>query len=170
MSAAEYRAALQPGPDCPPPPEVELQLRLTNYSRQKMVLRVRGSKNSFGFHLQGPEAVLVPMPRAAATASRIMPQEEVVLEPLQSLTLMDISSLTSSGGLGGAAPRAAVTSNMAALLPRAAYWIESGDYTLSAEYKLWVSPAPPGSSEIHDGFGAVSLRTPKLRLHVESPR
>jgi hypothetical protein len=90
--------------------------------------------------------------------------EEVTLNPSQTVTLMDVWSLTSSGPLGGNA----IKPNAGAFPgPRVAYWTTPGEYTLSAEYRLWVFPAPPGAVEDGDGFGAVTLRSPRIRLRIE---
>jgi RNA polymerase sigma-70 factor (ECF subfamily) len=163
LSREEYCTSLRPGIECPSAPEVDLSLRVTNFGRQNLRLRMRGSANHYGWHLQGPGVVFVPQIRASAVGRRELP-EEVTLNPSQTITLLDVSSLTSWGALGGNAGKPNVAAFSAS---RTAYWTSPGEYTLAAEYKLWISPAPPGAVVDGDGFGAVTLRSPKIHLQVE---
>jgi len=48
-----------------------------------------------------------------------------------------------------------------------AYWTEPGDYKLSASFVTAINPAPKGVKADEQGFGRVTITSPKIALKVE---
>ena len=74
------------------------------------------------------------------------------MEPGETVTVLEIPRLISSAGTGN----------------QLIYWTEAGEYQLTAEYKVLLSPAPAGTTPADDGFAPVTLYTPRFSFKVEA--
>jgi hypothetical protein len=99
--------------------------------------------------LKGKDAVNEALKGIAFTLEFRVPKS-TTLAPGKSV---EIPIKTLSYGMRGASHRS--------------YWIEPGEYTLTATYQTAVSPAPKGSADAENGFGKVALTTAPIKLKVE---
>jgi hypothetical protein len=51
-----------------------------------------------------------------------------------------------------------------------AYWTEAGDYTLAASFKTGIKPAPKGTKDNGDGFGACTINSEPVKITVTAPK
>jgi RNA polymerase sigma factor (sigma-70 family) len=151
MTAEQFRDRLKPAPVMPGQPQVDLKLEVTNTGDKALKLQVGGAAYHLTLDLNGPGAVIVP--GLVRRPGRPQPAREVTVEPGKTVTLVELPRLSFNSPKG----------------LRLAYWTEAGDYTLEAEYQVTVSPAPAGTEANSDGFGPVTLQTPKFKFTVEAP-
>ena len=150
-TADEYRQQLKDaatGGAVPPAPKVELMLEFTNTSDKEVRIRVGGTQNVVTLALTGPGAETVEM-KNRVTPKFMLASKTVTLAPGKS-TSVPINSL--AFGMRN--------------LTNAAYWTSAGAYTLSASYKTSIAPAPAGTKDTGNGFGAVTLTTAPIKLKV----
>jgi hypothetical protein len=131
----------------PNPPAVEITLELKNTSDKDVQVWVGGDPFVIELNLQGPGAVSIK-PQLAFPTIFIAPKP-VKIEAGKTHSI-PVTSL--KYGFRNAA--------------QMAYWTEPGDYTLTANVKTGISPAPKGTKE-SDGFGVVTLTTEPLKIKVE---
>jgi RNA polymerase sigma factor (sigma-70 family) len=153
MTADQFREKLKPAPVMPGQPQVDFQLEVTNTGDKALKLQVGGSANHLTLDLQGPGAVTVPGLVRRPGRPVVQPGRVVTVEPGKTVVLLDLPRLTFNSPKG----------------LRLAYWVEAGDYTLDAEYQVTVAPAPAGTEANADGFGPVTLQTPRFKFTVEAP-
>jgi hypothetical protein len=134
----------------PPAPEVDVTLELKNTSEKKIQVWVGGDATQLGLQLKGKEAVNTEIKGLASTLEFRAPQA-VTLAPGQSHKI-EIKKL-SYGHRG---------------LSHRSFWLEPGDYTLTATYRTGVSPAPKGAEDAGEGFGRVTVTSAAVKLKVES--
>jgi RNA polymerase sigma factor (sigma-70 family) len=154
MTAEQFRERLKPAPVLPGMPQVDFKLEVTNTGDKALKLLVGGSVNYLTLDLQGPGVVIVPgLVRRPLPRPQVQPPREVTVEPGKTATLVELPRLSFNSPKG----------------LRMAYWTEAGDFTLEAAYEIAVSPAPAGTEANADGFGPVTLQTPKFEFKVEAP-
>jgi RNA polymerase sigma factor (sigma-70 family) len=133
----------------PPSPAVDLRLEVTNTGKEEVRIRVRGVANRLTLDLNGPGAVYAPV--AVLTAQPPLRRAEVlVLGPGQTVVVAEVPTL--------GFPKPGVGSQ--------AYWTAPGEYRLSVNYLLEVSPAPNGAPDGGDGFGQVTVHSAAIALKV----
>ena len=135
----------------PKPPAVDLTLQLTNTSDKDVTIWGSGDAVRVVLELKGKGAVSVK-PRRAFTREFRTPRP-VTLAPGKSHTI-SIKSL--QYGFRGVAEQA--------------YWTEAGDYTLTARFITAISPPPPGSKNIQEGFGRVTLSSKPVKIKIEATK
>jgi RNA polymerase sigma factor (sigma-70 family) len=142
----------------PATPVVDLELEFRNSGDKEFTFVVGGSNPDIPLllKLEGPGAVNVTLPAQNAPIARA-PFTQVTLAPGKTHTLPITSLMTKRLGRDGTA----------------SYWLEPGDYTLTATYKTAVSPAPAGSKDGAEllmqgfpGFGQVTVITAPVKLKV----
>jgi RNA polymerase sigma factor (sigma-70 family) len=133
----------------PASPEVGLKLELTNTGKEEVKVQLRGSDNKLTLDLQGDGAFYAPVVIQNFLPVR-KPPEVVTIAPGKTVTITEVSSL--------AFPKPGVGSQ--------AYFTKAGEYTLSVDYVLGVSPAPEKSKDTGDGFGQVKVHTAPIKLKV----
>jgi RNA polymerase sigma factor (sigma-70 family) len=139
----------------PATPAVDLELEFRNSGDKEFTFLVGGSYPDIPLllKLEGPGAVNVTMAGLSAPIARGM-FTQVKLAPGKTYTLPIKSLMTNRLGRDGTA----------------SYWLEPGDYTLTATYQTGVSPAPPGSKDggnfLGLGFGYVTVTTAPVKLRV----
>jgi hypothetical protein len=152
-SAAEFRQALKEAEKTgryPAAPAVDLVLELKNTSDKEVQIWTSGDPVRLMLDLKGKAAVNEALKGIAFTLEFRMPKATVVA-PGKSVEI-PIKQL--SYGMRGASHRS--------------YWLEPGEYTLTASYQTGVSPAPKGSTPAEGGFGKVMLTTAPIKLKVEA--
>ena len=152
MTPEQFRERIKPGPVVPAQPQVDLQLRVTNTSDKPLRLQVGGTANHLTLDLQGPAAVTIPALQRRLPRPVAQPPREVVVAAGETVTVLDIPRLIATAGTNS----------------KLTYWTEAGEYALTAEYLVFVSPAPAGTSAAGDGFAPVKLLTPKFAIKVEA--
>jgi hypothetical protein len=152
-SAAEFKQAVKDAEKngrYPQAPAVELVLELRNTGDRDVRVWTSGDPVRLMLDLKGKDAVNETLKGIAFTRIFMVPKA-TTLAPGKSVEI-PINSL--SYGMRGASHRS--------------YWLEPGEYTLTASYQTGVSPAPKGSKDTGDGsFGRVTLTTAPLKLKVE---
>jgi hypothetical protein len=143
------KAPRGPGPRFPASPQVDLKLELTNTGKEEVKVQVRGNANKLTLDLKGPGVVYAPIvPQNFLPVRR--PPEVLTIAPGKTVTLSDVPTL--------AFPKPGTGSQ--------AYWTTPGEYKLTVDYILGVSPAPAGAQDVGDGFGQVIVHTAPLALKV----
>jgi hypothetical protein len=156
-TAAEFRKLLmeaETSGQYPPPPAVDLRLTIYNTSEKALQIWASGDPVVIVLKLEGPGAVSVSAKKAFTREFRIpMP---ATLAPRKANDreglVFEIKSLTY--GFRGVAEQA--------------YWIEPGDYTLTATLRTAVSPAPKGAKDAQNGFGYVTVTSTPIPINVEA--
>jgi hypothetical protein len=152
-TAAEFRQAIKDAEKTgryPPAPGVDLILELRNTGDKEVQIWTSGDPVRLMLNLQGKGALNEALKGIAFTTIFIMPKAATIA-PGKSIAI-PIKSL--QYGMRGAANRS--------------YWLEPGEYTLTATFFTAVSPAPKGSAQATNGFGQVALTTAPLKLKVEA--
>lgn len=145
----------RPGPAgrrFPASPKVDLKLELTNTGKETVKVQVRGNANKLTLDLKGPGAFYAPIVVQNFLPIRRPPQV-LTVAPGQTVTITDVPTL--------AFPKPGTGSQ--------AYWTTPGDYRLTVDYVLGVSPAPAGTRDVGDGFGEVIVHTAPITLKVVAP-
>jgi RNA polymerase sigma factor (sigma-70 family) len=137
------------GPRHPDTPKVDLKLELTNTGKEELKVRVRGNINNLKLDLKGPGVVNVPLLSRRLLANR-QPPEILTLAPGKTVTLSEIPTLEFLKTAG--------TTKV--------YWTARGQYTLTVDYNLEVSPAPDKTGDASDGFGRVTVHSAPIQLNV----
>jgi hypothetical protein len=151
-TADEFRQAIKDAATAgryPPAPVVDLVLELRNTGDKELQIWVSGDPVRLMLDLKGKGALNETLKGIAFPQIFYMPKART-LAPGKSIEI-PIKSL--QYGMRGLANRS--------------YWLEPGDYTLTATYSTGVSPAPKGSAPAMNGFGKVALTTGPLKLKVE---
>ncbi|HEY1858707.1 MAG TPA: hypothetical protein VGG61_00020 [Gemmataceae bacterium] len=154
-SSEEFKKAIAAGAasgDYPEPSQVDLTLELVNTSDKDVRIRVGGTTTVINLELMGKGAVSVPLKNRATNKLAIAPKV-VTIAPGKS-TSVPITSL--AYGFKNATD--------------VAYWTEAGEYSLTASYKTWISPAPKDAKDAGDGFCAVTLISAPIKLTVEAKK
>jgi hypothetical protein len=134
----------------PPAPEVDLTLELKNTGDKEILIWIGGDTTRLGLDLKGKNAINAEIKGQAVTQELRQPQA-IRLGPGKGHKI-EIKKL--SYGHRGASHRS--------------FWLEPGDYTLTARYLTGLSPAPKGSEDLGDGFGRVTVTSAAVKLKVES--
>jgi hypothetical protein len=134
----------------PAPPAVDLALEFRNTSDKEVKIWIEGDATQLTLDLKGPGAVNNERKKLAVTLDFRLPKT-ITLAPGKSRSL-PIKSL--AHGFRN--------------LTAASYWLEPGDYTLTASYKTALWPAPKGSTDAGEGFGIVILTNSPLKLKVQA--
>ncbi len=143
------KAPRRPGTRFPPSPTVDLKLELTNTGKEEVKVRIRGNENKLTGELKGPGVVYAPIVPQNFLPVR-KPPEVVTIAPGKSITLTDVQTLAIlKPGTGSQA-----------------YWTAPGEYTLTVDYNLGVSPAPEKARDLGNGFGEVKVHSAPLKLKV----
>jgi hypothetical protein len=152
LTPGEYRqridAALKPGGRPAAAPAVDLAVVIKNTSDKPVSVWVKGDPVVLTLELKGEGAVNAD-PLLPFTLEFRAP-EAVEIAPGKAHTI-PVKGLTS--GFRG--------------MSRYSYWTAPGKYELVATLKTGVKPAPKGSKEAMDGFGAVTLTSPAFGVTVE---
>jgi hypothetical protein len=133
----------------PPPPAVQLVLELRNTSDKDIQVQLGGDNSVLLLNLKGPGAVSIEPRRAFTREFRI--GRPVTIAPGKSTTI-PVNSLSYGFRMQA----------------KQAYWVEPGEYTLSASYRLPVAPAPKGAEDAGDGFGIVTVTSAPVKIRVEA--
>lgn len=141
------------GPAFPPSPAVGLKLELTNTGKDPLKVQYDGNAHKLTLDLKGPGVVYAPI-RIQNFLPIRRPPKTVTIAPGKSAVIAEVPTL--------AFPKPAVGSQ--------AYWTAPGEYTLTVDYLVGVSPAPRGSRDSGDGFGFVTVRSVPLTLKVEAKK
>jgi hypothetical protein len=136
------------GGSLPACPTVDLALELRNRGDKEIKLWIGGDQTRLQLSLKGSGAVGFSYTGPVATIARL--PQTIALAPGRVHTI-PITSL--SHGFRG--------------LDRV-YWIEPGEYTLTAGYVTAVSPPPAGSKEADEKFGRVTATSAPVKLRVEA--
>jgi hypothetical protein len=131
----------------PPPPTVTLEVIVTNTGKEKVDFWHTGDPVQILLDLKGPKAKKLT-PLLAMTLEFRLPEFKS-LQPGEShkFTLKRLA-----GGMRG---------NSQWL-----YWVEPGEYSLTAQLKTGVRPVPPGAPE-EEGAGRVTLSSQPIKIMVE---
>jgi RNA polymerase sigma factor (sigma-70 family) len=139
----------RPGQRFPPSPTVELKLELTNTGKEEIKVQIRGNENKLTGELKGPGVVYSPIVPQNFMPIRKVP-DVVTIAPGKSITITDVQTLAiMKPGTGSQA-----------------YWTEPGEYTLTVDYNLGVSPAPEKAKDLGNGFGEVKVHSAPIKLKV----
>lgn len=133
----------------PNPPAVDLTLELTNTSDKDVTIWSNGDPVQVVLELKGEGAVSVT-PRIAMTREFRVPRP-LTLAPGKKHAI-DVKSLRY--GMRG--------------ISQQAYWTQAGEYTLTAKFITGISPPPPDSKNVAEGFARVTLTSNPVKLKVES--
>jgi len=151
-SADEFRKLLKDAEQTgryPNAPEVDLVLELRNTGDKDLKLWTKGDPVKIDLVLKGDGAVNMPLKGRAFTLEFRLPEAETLAAgktisfPIKSL----------AHGFRGTSSHS--------------YWIEPGEYTLTASFITAVSPAPKGSKDAGEGFGNVVLTSAPVKIKVE---
>jgi hypothetical protein len=157
MTAEEFRKSIgdakagpsRPGTRFPASPQVDLKLELTNTGKEEVKVQVRGNANKLTLDLKGPGAFYAPVVIQNFIPVR-RPPEVLTVAPGKTVTITDMQTL--------GFPKPGTGSQ--------AYWTAPGEYTLTVDYILGVSPAPAGAQDVGEGFGQVTVHTAPITLKV----
>jgi hypothetical protein len=127
---------------------VDLNLELVNTSAKAIEIRFGGTRNVLRLDLKGPGA------------------QTVAFKRLQPRFLIGSKTIKLAPGKSVAVPIASLAYGLRGLT-HAAYWTAPGQYTLAASYDTAVRPAPPGTTPMGDGFGALTLSSAPIKIQVE---
>jgi hypothetical protein len=151
-TADELRKQLKNAADpkqYPPAPEVDLVLELKNTGDQEVQIWVGGDATRLMLELKGEGAVNTEVKGQAFTLEFRAPKA-VKLAPGKSHQI-EIKKL--EYGMRDRSHRS--------------YWLEPGEYQLTATYQTGVSPAPKGAEKAGEGFGRVRVTSAPIKLKVE---
>ena len=137
------------GPAFPPSPKVDLKLELKNTGKEEIKVQARGNANKLTLDLKGPGVLYAPI-RIQNFIPIRRPPEVLTLAPGETVTLEEVPTL--------AIPKPGTGSQ--------AYWAAPGQYTLTVDYILGVSPAPEKTRDMGDGFGQVTIHSAPIKLKV----
>jgi hypothetical protein len=154
-SADDFKKALAAAAatgDYPDPPQVDLVLELVNTSDKDVKIKIGGTTTVIGLELKGKGAVSVPLKNRATNKLAIVPKV-----------------VTLAAGKSASVPITGLAFGYKNSTD-AAYWTETGEYSLSASYKTWISPSPKDAKDGGDGFGAVTLISAPIKLTVEAKK
>ncbi len=143
--------AAKAGKRPPAAPVVDLSVEIKNTSDKPVTIWVSGDPVVLALTLKGKGALNVAPTLAFTEEFRNPTGVEI---PAGKTHTIPVKSLVS--GYRGAA--------------HWAYWIEAGEYELTATLKTGVKPAPKGAKDANDGFGAVTLTSTPLKLTVEAKK
>jgi hypothetical protein len=148
-TAKDFRKELETTDKMPAPPQVDLELELRNTGDKEIQVLIGGDETRMNLDLQGPAAVSA---NSKLFFTKIfIAAKTVTLAPGKSTTV-PVKSL--SYGHRNAS--------------KYAYWLEPGQYTLTATYVTGVSPPPQGSKEKRKDFGTVTVTSAPVKLTVEA--
>ncbi len=147
----EYRKVIEEAKKTfryPAPPEVDLTLELTNTSDKDVAIWSSGDPVQVILELKGKGAMSV-QPAIAMTREFRVPQ--ALMLPAGKSHTIAIKSL--KYGMRG--------------ISQQAYWTDAGEYTLTARFMTGISPPPPDSKALAEGFARVTLISKPVKLKVE---
>jgi hypothetical protein len=153
QTAAEFKKQIEEADKtgkAPPAPAVDLALEFRNTSDKDVQLWIEGDSTQLTLKLKGPAAVNNVRKRLAVTLDFRAPKTITV--PAGKSYILPIKSLA----------------NGFRNITAASYWLEPGEYALTASYKTALSPAPKGSTDAGEGFGNITLTSSPLKLKVEA--
>jgi len=153
QTAAEFKKQIEDADKtgkAPPPPVVDLALEFRNTSDKDVQLWIEGDATQLVLDLKGPAAVNSVRKKLAVTLDFRIPK-----------------TVTVAAGKSVSLPVKSLANGFRNLTA-ASYWLEAGDYTLTASYKTALSPAPKGSTDAGDGFGTVTLTSSPLKLKIQA--
>ncbi|MBP3960707.1 hypothetical protein J8F10_36240 [Gemmata sp. G18] len=144
-------SAAKTGKRPPAAPAVDLSIEIKNTSDKPVTVWVTGDPVVLTCTLRGKGALNVAPPLAFTEEFRIPKGVEIAAGKTH---VIPVKTLVS--GYRGAA--------------HWAYWLESGEYELTATLKTGMNPAPKGAKDANDGFGSVTLTSAPLKLTVEAKK
>lgn len=154
-TADEFKTAIgtaaKAGRRPPAAPAVDLSVEVRNTSDKPVTVWVTGDPVVLTLTLKGRGAMNVAPPLAFTEEFRSPMGVEIAAGKTHTIPVKALVS-----GYRGAA--------------HWAYWLEAGEYELTATLKTGVSPAPKGAKDANDGFGAVTLTSAPLKLTVEAKK
>jgi hypothetical protein len=151
-TADELRKQLQNAdapPQYPPAPEVDLVLELKNTGDKEVQVWIGGDATRLMLELKGKGAVNTAIKGLASTLEFRVP-DTITLAPGKSHRI-EIKKM--EYGNRGRSHRS--------------YWLEPGEYELTASYQTAVCPAPKGAEDAGEGFGRVRVTSAPIKLKVE---
>jgi len=140
LEPSQYPAAL----------EVDLALELKNTGDKEIRIWVEGDQAQLTLALKGTGAVNTEIKGLLFTQELRAPKV-LTLAPGKSHKL-EIKKL--SYGHRGASHRS--------------YWLEAGEYALTASYQTGVSPPPKDAKDAGEGFGLITVTSAPLKLKVKN--
>jgi hypothetical protein len=150
-TAEDYKKALKEGEKSgklPPAPAVELELELTNTSAKDVAIYTTGDPVMVEFVLKGPGAVTLKPLLAVTREFRVPRSMTLAAGKTYSIKLNSLRA-----GFRG--------------ISELSYWTEPGEYTLSANFRTGINPAPEGTKADDKGFGEVTLKSEPVTIKVE---
>jgi hypothetical protein len=152
MTPERFREALKEAEKTdkyPKVPAIDLVLELANISDKEVQIWISGDPVRLMLELKGKGAVTVKPMRVFTREFRV--PRALTLAPGKTHTI-EIKSL--QFGERGVSEQA--------------YWTEAGQYTLTASFVTALSPPPPDSKDVQDGFGPVTLTSKPIKIKVEA--
>jgi hypothetical protein len=128
---------------------VDLKLELTNTGKEEIKVQARGNANKLTLDLKGPGVLFAPVVVQNFLPIR-KPPVVLTIAPGETVTLTEVATL--------AYPKPGTGSQ--------AYWTAPGQYTLTVDYILGVSPAPEKTRDMGEGFGQVIVHSAPIKLKV----
>src|SRR5262249_10122286 len=116
------------------PPAVEFVLEIRNISKEEVTIRVGGDDAESILDLKGPGAYSYTMDNAVLRLP--IGGKLIKLAP----------------GKSHALPFKSLTGGISNLRVQSVFWTEPGDYTLSASYRLAISPPPKDAKDAGNGL------------------
>jgi hypothetical protein len=151
-TADELRKQLQNADDpgqYPSAPEVDLVLELKNTGDKETRIWIGGDATQLMLELKGKGAVNTEIKGLAFTREFRIPQ-----------------TLALAAGKSHQIKITKLTYGQRDLSHRS-YWLEPGEYELTARYQTAISPAPLGAEDAGEGFGRVRVTSAPIKLKVE---
>lgn len=139
------------GTRAPAAPAVDLAVEIRNTSDKAVTVWVSGDPVVLTLTLKGKGALNVAPPLAFTKEFRVPSGVEIAPGKTHVIPVKALQS-----GYRGAA--------------HWAYWLEPGEYELTAALKTAMKPAPMGAKEGNDGFGAVTLSSAPFKLSVDAKK
>ncbi len=147
MTATQFRQAIQNGVNLPEAPAVDLELVITNNTKNEVRVRTTGTVPRLSLTVDGPNVVEAPAPRQVrkkgATYSTLRPGQSVSI-PIRTLS-----------------------SRRTAAQSVRHYWTEPGEYTLSASLYTLVLGANLKGALVKGKYQYVTLKTRPIKVKVE---
>ncbi|AMV23744.1 hypothetical protein VT84_04980 [Gemmata sp. SH-PL17] len=144
-------SAAKTGKRPPAAPAVDLSIEIKNTSDKPVAVWVAGDPVVLTCTLQGKGALNVAPPLAFTKEFRGPKSVEIAAGKTHTIPVKTLVS-----GYRGAA--------------HWAYWLEAGEYELTATLKTGANPAPKGAKDANDGFGVVTLTSAPLKITVEAKK
>jgi hypothetical protein len=148
----EFRKQLEEAPKTgnalPAPPAVDFTLELRNTGKNDLQIHVEGDNNPVTLEVKGKGAVNRPSLRAVTADFRL--PRTVTIAAGKSYSFPAIKAL-SSGHRG---------------VGQYGYWTEAGEYTVRANFRTAVSPAPKDAKDAGNGFGHVTVTSAPVKIKV----